>query len=177
MHADHARSWTRLNTGFRNVVITAACVSAIAPASAIAQDRAAEPLARLDWLSGCWQRTSGTRVVDEQWMAPRATLMLGMSRTVRDGKIIEWEQIRLAVDGDAVVFTASPSGQPTAQFRSTTVNDSVLIVENPTHDFPQLISYRRRGTDSLLARIEGSMNGTKRGVDFPYRRVACPGGR
>jgi hypothetical protein len=49
------------------------------------------------------------------------------------------------------------------------VSDSGFTVENPAHDFPQRISYRKRGADSLLARIEG---GT-RDIDFPMRRVAC----
>jgi uncharacterized protein DUF6265 len=53
------------------------------------------------------------------------------------------------------------------------VSDSAVTFENPSHDFPQRIIYRRRGADSLLARVEGMRGGQLRGSDYPYRRVAC----
>jgi hypothetical protein len=33
----------------------------------------------------------------------------------------------------------------------------------------------RTPPDELLARIEGERDGELRGIDFPLRRVACPG--
>jgi hypothetical protein len=48
------------------------------------------------------------------------------------------------------------------------------VFENPAHDFPQRIIYRRLSPDSLVARIEGpGPNNTTRGIDFPMRRVNC----
>jgi hypothetical protein len=42
--------------------------------------------------------------------------------------------------------------------------------ERSAHDFPQRVIYRRRGADSLLARVEGMRGGQLRGLDYPYRR-------
>ena len=130
----------------------------------------ANPLQRLSWLAGCWQLERGSRTTIEMWMPPAAGLMLGASRTVvgRDS-VREFEHVRLRADGEQIVFTALPSGQREASFRSSEITDSSFTVENPAHDFPQRIMYRRRGADSLIARIEGG----GRGVDFPYRRVSC----
>ena len=50
-----------------------------------------------------------------------------------------------------------------------------MIFSNPAHDFPQWIIYRLRGSDSLVARIEGTRNGQLRGIDFPMRRTGCTG--
>ena len=72
------------------------------------------------------------------------------------------------------MYVAHPSGQPAAEFLSTTVSGDTVLFENPAHDFPQRIGYRRQGA-SLLAWIEGARNGKTRRVEFPYRRVACPG--
>ena len=69
---------------------------------------------------------------------------------------------------------AEPSGQAPADFEASAVSDSLITFENPAHDFPQRVIYRRRGSDSLIARIEGTRNGRVRGVDFPYARAACP---
>jgi hypothetical protein len=56
---------------------------------------------------------------------------------------------------------------------SIAVSDSAVTFEHPTHDFPQRVIYRRRGADSLLARVEGMRGGQLRGSDYPYRRVSC----
>jgi len=61
-----------------------------------------------------------------------------------------------------------------ADFASIAVSDTAVTFENPTHDFPQRVMYRRAGRDSLVARVEGQRRGTVRGVDCPYRRVECP---
>jgi hypothetical protein len=46
------------------------------------------------------------------------------------------------------------------------------VFENPQHDFPQRVGYRRDG-DTMLAWVEGMASGKPRRVEFPYRRVAC----
>ncbi len=133
----------------------------------------ADRLGRQRWLAGCWELRSPRRVTLEMWMPPDGELMLGASRTVAGGVTREYEQLRLHAAGDTLVYTASPSGQRETAFRSTQASDSGFTVENLAHDFPQRIIYRRRGADSLVARIEGPGPSGTRGIDFPMRRVAC----
>jgi len=121
------------------------------------------------WLAGCWKQHTGTRESLEMWMPPAGGLMLGASRTLVNGAVREYEQLRITIDSGKLVYTATPSGKQTASFTSTAITDSSFTVENPQHDFPQRISYRRRGADSLIARIEG----TARGFDYPMKRVSC----
>jgi hypothetical protein len=146
----------------------AALALAAPAATAAAQDR---PLDRVRWLAGCWEYRRGERVTIEMWMPPDGGLMLGASRTTRGGAVAEYEQIRLGAEGHRLVYTALPSGQREASFHSTEVTDSGFTVANPAHDFPQRITYRRRGADSLVARVENPAPG--RGFDIPMRRVAC----
>jgi Domain of unknown function (DUF6265) len=126
------------------------------------------------WMQGCWQMEAGARVVEEQWMAPRGGVMLGTGRTVRDGKLVEYESVVLREQDGMLAYEAHPSGQPSAVFLSSTIDESTAIFENPSHDYPQRVGYKRDG-DSLLAWIDGTVNGKSRRVDFPYRRVACAG--
>ena len=128
---------------------------------------------RVSWMSGCWSLASGGRTVDEQWMAPRGGTMLGISRTVKDGHLAEYEFVVLRERGDGLVYMAHPSGQVGAEFTLKSVDEASVVFENTQHDFPQRIGYRRRG-ESLEAWIEGTVGGTVRKVEFPYRRVACP---
>ena len=126
------------------------------------------------WLQGCWQMDAGARVVEEQWMAPRGGVMLSMGRTVRDGKLVEYESVVLREVDGRLAYEAHPSGQPSVVFMSTTVDASTVTFENPAHDYPQRVGYKRDG-DSLLAWIDGTVNGKSRRVEFPYHRVACAG--
>ncbi len=132
-----------------------------------------DPLAQLSWLGGCWELRRGDRVTIEMWMAPASGLMLGASRTIVGGAVREFEAVRLSVRDGRVVYTANPSGQALAEFTAAAVGDSGFTVENPAHDFPQRIIYKRRGADSLIARIEGNTPDGPRGVDYPMRRVRC----
>ena len=126
------------------------------------------------WLQGCWQMDAGARVVEEQWMAPRGGVMLSMGRTVRDGKLVEYESVVLREQDGRLAYEAHPSGQPSAVFLSSTIDESTVVFENPSHDYPQRVGYKREG-DSLLAWIDGTANGKSRRVEFPYRRVGCAG--
>jgi hypothetical protein len=153
---------------------TAALLLAGAVANASAQT---SPVDQAGWLAGCWEQRAATRVTVEMWMPPFGGVMLGASRTVIDGRMREFEYIRLTARGDTLVYTASPSGQNTAEFKSTAVSAQQLRFENRAHDFPQVVSYRRAGADSIVARIEGpGPNNSTRGIDFPMRRVSCTDG-
>ena len=55
-------------------------------------------------------------------------------------------------------------------FSGTNVN---VVFENASHDFPQRISYRKRGADSLIARTEGTVRGQPRAFEFAYTRTPC----
>ena len=137
-----------------------------------AQHRSPEPPA---WLAGCWEQRQGDRRSLEMWMPPEAGLMLGASRTTVQGRVREFEQLRLELRGDTLVYTALPSGQPEASFRSVEIGADRFTVANPQHDFPQRIGYRRQGADSVIAWIQGpGKDGTKR-IDYPMRRVSCGG--
>ena len=128
---------------------------------------------QVGWLAGCWERASGGRTVEEQWMRPRGGLMLGAGRTVEGDSLVEYEQVMILERGGRLVYAARPSGQAPAEFESIAVTDSSVTFENAAHDFPQRVLYRRVGRDSLVARVEGTRGGQVRGVDFAYRRGAC----
>lgn len=143
------------------------------PAAGVPVPARSSAVEQVAWLAGCWERGSGNRIVEEQWMRPRGGTMLGMARTVRGDSTIEWEHLRIAEEGDTLVYHAMPSRQEPAAFRSISVANDAVTFEDKGHDFPQRISYRRAPGDSLHARIEGTVRGQTRGVDFRYQRVAC----
>ncbi len=130
-------------------------------------------LERLRWLAGDWRMERAGRVVDEHWMAPSGGVMLGMSRTVAKGKMVEHEftQIREGPGGD-LFYVAMPARQKEAAFKALSQTDTEIVFENKDHDFPQIIGYRLNSDGTVLAWIEGPRSdGTTRRVEYAYKRV------
>lgn len=144
-------------------------VTLLAPAA----PATAESLADIGWLAGCWAAERSEPGTEEHWMRPAGGLMLGMSRTVRGGRAVEHEFLAIReIAPGRLAYHAQPSGKPPAVFPLAHSGPFEVVFENPQHDFPQRILYRREG-DRLFARIEGKRNGEERGIDFPMRRTAC----
>ncbi len=134
------------------------------------------PLERVSWLAGCLEMRAGDLVVEEQRMGVRGASMLGMSRTTSRKGLVEYELTLIRERGGKLVYEAHPSGQPVAVFTAAAVTADSVVFAAPEHDYPQVVGYRRVGTDSVSAWIDGVSRGKQRRVDFPYRRVACLGG-
>ena len=128
----------------------------------------------LAWLAGCWQSNMGGREINEQWMKPSGRTMLGMGRTVANGKTVEYEfvQIRSKQDGE-IYYVAKPSDQTEASFKLIRLQNREAVFENLEHDFPQRIIYRLESDGSLFARVEGMSKGKLRGIDYPMKRARC----
>jgi hypothetical protein len=157
--------------------LLAGLVAAALMAAASTSGQQSAGIQRVAWLQGCWETTSGQRTVEEHWMAPRGDSMIGMSRTVREGRLVEFELVVLRQHGDRLAYEARPAGQAPTVFLSKVVSDSTIVFENPGHDYPQTVGYHREDPDSLSAWIEGKDKGQARRIDFRYRRMPCPGSR
>ena len=126
------------------------------------------------WIAGCWGSTRNGRHIAEHWMPPEGGTMMGVSRTTAGEKTTEWEFLIIRQGPKGLDYVAKPSGQPEGTFTATQATATEVVFENPAHDFPKRIGYKRDG-DSLTAWIEGPMNGQNRRIDFPHRKAACGG--
>ena len=129
----------------------------------------------LSWLSGCWELSDKgkNRFVSEQWMRPAGKMMLGMSRTVLNGKTRGFEFLRIVEDDNGIFYISKPSeNKEETSFKLVKTGAKEAVFENPAHDFPQRIIYRLDKT-KLFARIEGTNKGKFMGVDFPMTKAKC----
>jgi hypothetical protein len=135
---------------------------------------AAPAIAQLSWISGCWKTEKSEAGTGEHWTTPAGGAMLGVSRTIRLGKLVEYEfmQFRTLDDG-VLAFIAQPSGSPPTTFRLKSLDGNSAVFENLQHDFPQRVIYTQLANGNLLARIEGTVNGAARSASFPMLRVDC----
>ncbi len=130
------------------------------------------------WLAGCWSSLEGEAGSGELWTEPAGDSMLGLSRSVHDGRTVAVEYLRIQRREDArIELVALPLGQAETRFSLRESGPGLLVFENPDHDFPQRVIYRLEAPGRLAAAIEGRIDGQPRRVDFPMRRAACPGPR
>lgn len=135
---------------------------------------AADPVPPLDWIAGHWcaeiNRETGEEIVEEFWLPPHGGVALGLGRTRSGDRTTAFEYLRIAeVDGVAS-YIAQPGGRPPTVFKRTAGGERWIRFENPGHDFPQRIEYRREG-DSLRATIAGpGEDGEETRLSFDYSR-------
>ncbi len=146
----------------------------LAGALLLAANAGAAPFDQLGWLQGCWQVDGSEAGSVEQWTSAAGGSMLGMSRTVKNGKTTAFEfvQIREVAPGK-LAFIAQPSGKPPTTFPLLRQDGPAVVFEQKAHDFPQRVMYRPNGEQAMVARIEGMMEGKLEGIDFPMKRVRC----
>ena len=139
--------------------LLAALVTTAAGASAQSSAAAAPAIDALTWLEGTWiSEADGTRV-EERWTSPEGGAMLSTSRTLRGGRMVAFEFLRIVARPGAVFYIAQPGGRPPTEFALTTSGPGVAVFENPAHDFPKRLSYRRTG-QTLRVEVDGDEKGT-----------------
>lgn len=135
----------------------------------IAMPRPAQALiADINWLAGAWVGTRRTSSIEERWSPPRGGAMLGVSRTVRGDKMIGFEFLRIVERDGGLVYVAQPGGRTPTEFVLTTIDKNRAVFQNPRHDFPQQIEYKRSAGGTLTAGI-GFINGGRPRL-FEFKR-------
>ena len=128
-------------------------------------------LSDLAWIAGDWQTApGGRRQIEEHWTAVAGGTMMGMSRTVAGDKTVEFEYLRIEQRADGIYYVAHPKARcPATDFKLTKASATEAIFENPQHDFPKRIIYRKTGDDSMTASIDGG-EGSK-AMTFAFTRM------
>jgi hypothetical protein len=129
----------------------------------------------LGWLSGCWasENKDANTSVSEFWTMVAGDSILGVGRTIKNGQTVDYEYMRIAVYDKGIFYIAKPKANTEeTSFKLTKLAAAEAVFENPAHDFPQKIIYRRDGTN-LFARVEGNNKGKFMGFDFPMSKTKC----
>ena len=108
---------------------------------------------------------------EEFWFPPEGGALIGMSRTVKGDRMVAFEFLLIASVDGVVSYLAQPGGRPPTTFKRTAGGENWLRFENPQHDFPQRIEYRREGA-ALHAQIAGPGKDGKEKV-IPYVYELC----
>lgn len=126
---------------------------------------------QMKWMVGTWKITAGANTIIEEWNISNDSTLTGKSYFVKNGTdTIPQETIEIAFRNGDWYYIPTVKNQNNAQpvpFKVIFLRGAEFISENPAHDFPQRIAYRRI-KNQLFASIEGKRNGkySKQNFDF-----------
>lgn len=123
---------TRPTTAVALIALLAACAHTTSEPSNVGA---------FGWLTGCWQSTNGA--TQEIWTESYEGLLFGHSVTVRDGRVVFFEDLRITPTQNGADFSASPGGATPTVFELIDQDATMARFENPKHDYPQIITYVR----------------------------------
>lgn len=129
------------------------------------------PLNEFSFLKGTWAQTTSRATVEEVWTSDVGWTMQGSGRTLSNGRLLASEAMSIEPRGKNFVYVARLPGAEPVEFKLVERGIEWARFENPEHDFPQRIEYRRHG-NTLRAEVSGVENGRTQRTVFEYRRVS-----
>jgi hypothetical protein len=151
-------------------------LAGLAAASLAVTAPAATPTASssisLDWFVGHWCSDRDGRFIEEEWLAPKGDLLLGISRTVKGEKTSSFEYLRIEWKDGVPFYVAQPQGNPPVPFKWIAGGADWARFENLENDFPTHVEYRKTQS-GLYAQIAGTVEGGRELV-IPFDYQACP---
>lgn len=127
--------------------------------------------ATVQWMVGTWKINTPQGTIVEVWHVKDDSTLLGRSLFVKaTGDSITQETIELAYRNGDWYYSPTvmnQNGGNAVAFKVIFIRGTEFISENPSHDFPQRIAYRRI-KQNMYASIEGKRNGKygKQNFDF-----------
>jgi hypothetical protein len=149
------------------LVLIAAALIDDCSAGPAAQQQARATISDVAWLAGDWQGGSDPVSVEERWTAPAGGAMLAISRTIKGGRMVAFEFLRIVERDRGLVYVAQPEGRPPTEFVLTQMSGESATFENPAHDFPKVIRYAKRADGTLEARVS---DGRAAAETFVFKR-------
>ncbi|WP_298396903.1 DUF6265 family protein [Flavobacterium sp.] len=134
-----------------------------------------EELEKANWMLGEWEKKDSLGTLREIWERLDDSTFIGLSYYIQNEKdTIHNEQVELMQNGEHLIYTATVKGENNnlpIPFQMTKDEDSLLVFENPKHDFPQKIEYKLTKNNTLTAKISGKQNGKISSESYPLKKI------
>jgi hypothetical protein len=134
-------------------------------------------LADLRWLLGGWSADGEHTAFHESWTESTTQTFegVGIERSKPGGTVKGEEALRLVEMAGGLFYVSKVThNELPIAFRLTGCDGGMYVFENPAHDFPRRLEYRRVGEDRVVVRVS---DGGEKGFTLDFRRetAAVPG--
>ncbi|MNL40375.1 hypothetical protein D3C87_1627190 [compost metagenome] len=121
---------------------------------------------KLEWLQGKWIRTNAKAGQSgyEIWTKISDLKLSGKGVTLKGKETIFVENLEFIAKGNDIFYTVMVTGekQPT-YFKLTALSADGFTCENPAHDFPKKITYKRSGKN-----VKAVISGNGQSMDYNF---------
>jgi len=136
----------------------------------VAQAQSPSHIEDLGWLVGSWKRTNNKvgQTATERWIIDPEIGLRGYGVTMKGTDTLFIEKMRIVPgDNNALFFVADVIENPKpVYFRITAVQQNEFTCENPEHDFPKRIKYKRK-----TKQLDVAISGNGKVVDYTFVKM------
>jgi len=129
-----------------------------------------DSLQSVRWILGDWKTEGGQTTTSESWgeVSPRTFEGRGEARTTDTNELRSSETLRLVeMSGELFYVAKVGHNEVPVAFKLTGCTEESAVFENPDHDFPRRLEYRRTGKNKMLVRVS---DGGDKGFQVEFER-------
>ncbi|MES2411479.1 MAG: DUF6265 family protein [Bacteroidota bacterium] len=130
-------------------------------------------LEKMNWLIGNWEQKLPDGILKETWTKQNDSTFSGDSYFINTKDTVHFESIKLVQKAEELTYNATVVGQnedePVA-FNLTSDVNNTFTFENPAHDYPRKITYKKVASDRLIATISGKQQGKHTQESYPMSK-------
>jgi hypothetical protein len=128
----------------------------------------------MNWLLGNWENEMPEGVLTETWTKENDSTFSGTTYFLINKKdTVHSEAIILSQLNDELVYRPTVKGQnndESVDFKLSSVSENSFSFENPKHDYPQKIVYKKVNETNLVATISGMQQGKQSSESYPMKK-------
>ena len=151
-------------------IIAAICLTSCKTDSS---NKSFEKLEKMSWLVGEWENKMPEGNLTETWIKANDSTFTGKTLFIKEKDTIHNEEIVLSQKGETLYYTPTVIGQNNdepIEFKMTNSTEKEFVFENPKHDYPQKIVYKKLNSTNLVATISGKQQGKPSSESYPMSK-------
>ena len=156
----------------KKLILSMAVLSLIACQNKV--EKNFEQLEKMNWLVGEWENKMPEGVLTETWTKTNDSTFAGKTLFINEKDTLHSEDIILTQKGKTLLYIPTVKGQNDDQpveFKMTeSKTENEFAFENPKHDYPQKIVYKKVSDTNLVATISGKQQGKPSSESFPMTK-------
>lgn len=133
-----------------------------------------EKLEKMNWLLGHWEQKLPDGKLLENWLIKNDSTLIGQSFFVNSKDTVHFENIILTQKANQLIYIATVEGQNNDEpvnFKQTADTNNIFIFENPKHDYPQKIIYKKVNESNLITIISGKQDNKKCQESYSMKKI------
>jgi hypothetical protein len=137
-------------------------------------DKQFEKIEKLNWLIGQWENTTPEGYLTETWTKTNDSTFSGQTYFIINKKdTVHNESVVLTQLNDELIYRHTVKGQNNdepVEFKLTSEAENNFAFDNPKHDYPQKVVYKKVNEKSLVVIISGKQQGKVSTESYPMQK-------